>query len=1534
MPGERDGPSAKHTSWRGDWDAHPSAASSALIPWFLALVCLTLAALLVWLLLWPALAHKRTTHFLSMTGGGIDNQAGGVPPLLFAEDDARRLADVDVVIRHESRVLTSDKIDSVDEWLQLPPHAEDVLLVYVSAQGVSHVGKDATTTPYLLCADFVLLDSDRNGRVPLQAIAVDDLLKTLCRRQAAAKLLILDMGTVITDPRMGIVVNQFPSLLKDSVEKTGDPKLWVLTSHRLGQIAHRIYPLGNSLFGWSVMDRLRGRGDTDGDVTLGELYRDVVAECERISGGQQIPELLWGSGATSRPSEESRDVVLVGGLPQTAAEETEADASPSQAFRANVAPIPAGLRDLLRQAWQLRDDLEDDSEELDRGFWEPIEYAPYLWRHLNARLLDLEFRASGGVAIDKEQVQESVADYIKGLQSLREIQQVSVKPVLLQQLMRVAVDFHSAAGSPSRESFDLPSPEFDSVTKTVRTYYRVAYRAVDYVRWNGQQKALAANTISTDRWEGAITSLLESLIAFRKTLDRLDGQSANAELVGDLQTQGQQLADWRTELDALLDADVRSAIRAIDEPSGRLHAQLLLGSPLITAAQRDALRSALEDSVPKTVALHPESLPLRPGGVPLFRPPDPTLWREQLELESLLQTFLDHTEERETPTPLQQYLAAAKKATWDSTQEFLEMQKVATWLGEYYARLPDEIAVACEQKPARAERLVRLLDARDAMDVDQRVRSTAGLFPTLRFQAPKATGPWIVDWIPTPDRWIPSTSGAAPTLRLTTTPQTIVLQIESPGELPKSVQLQVAGVNPNELSIRGQDRRRELSSRPVELPVEPGGLVTLQIQAEKTAESVRPDGVLQFTLQASGQPSKTLPLNIRLPRPNQVSLLARCLVPNRPAMTRGADGLLLQPYPNRTTSFELQLANLSDEDKTVDVELWSVRRPEDARYGVGRLLDNRGEIPLLDFDTAARGALLANAKSLALPSNSPPRVIIFDTPSAATPASTEQNVPTDSSATEATDSAAAPPEFDVTDGMVCIIRNTEKPTDPAEHWVKWVEIKPLAPSVYLDMSSRYSADEGKIVIALRRKDDANDQRLPENLAGETSIEVVLEQRDKLLTEARGDPSVTIPQDTQTGQIVLEGIPPQTGDRMIQLPITIDGYPRAFVQRLNLSGTGGGVNSPRQIRIAALSMEDRVYTTASGSSLPGLQVEPRTLPEDQAAAFAVPVVGEGEPITVFLEIDTFADDAFSDPRREDYDEIRVGWEGAPTKLYSDRQVEIKFTDFLPGEGRFTLRSTVQDCVVSLPTGRYRGPKKIFADGRIDGKVIPPDQIDVLLDHLPPRVEDFRILEETVPKGKPIRVLLTTTDWSGLAQVKAGLTDARDGKLPPDTPLLSEVGRRVGDRNELRFSLATDDDKISAGSSYWVQFEATDQVGHSVKTDVNNVAPVRVIITAPREMERREAAPPVVTGTLTGFVIFGEVGFGTRPANFPVQIRGNGISKRAITQAAGVFRFLDIPAGEYVLSASGTLPLGGSKKGEIQVKLEKQEDYNQEFVIPIE
>ena len=88
------------------------------------------------------------------------------------------------------------------------------------------------------------------------------------------------------------------------------------------------------------------------------------------------------------------------------------------------------------------------------------------------------------------------------------------------------------------------------------------------------------------------------------------------------------------------------------------------------------------------------------------------------------------------------------------------------------------------------------------------------------------------------------------------------------------------------------------------------------------------------------------------------------------------------------------------------------------------------------------------------------------------------------------------------------------------------------------------------------------------------------------------------------------------------------------------------------------------------------------------------------------------------------------------------------------------------------------------------------------------------------------------------------------------------------------------------------------------------------------------------TTAGRVIFGEVGFGTRPANFPVQIRGNGISKRVVTQSGGVFRFLDIPAGEYVVSASGTLPLGGSKKGEIQVKLEKKEDYNQEFVIPIE
>ncbi len=581
----------------------------------MALLCLALVGVFVWLVVIPFFRHRLTTHVAALTPGNLDNWT--VPPILFVDEDLQPLSQRSDLSWHDLRgLLDARLIETLPARLQevVPEHA-DVLIVYATAQGISRDGEAC-----LLCTDE---DSRISGNEPNQrrsVYPVRDLLRRLGELNVPLKLLVLDFGNLVSDPRMGMVVNEFPVLLAQAVAEQTDQRLWVLASHSVGEASYASAQQRHSVFGRSLASGLAGQADADdlsrrdGFVSLWELYRHVTVECRQATGGRQTPLLLRSGpsqpsrraaaqqlrlvqvrttkgerpleeppspvvhppaeapptatkpsneqprrasstarlcatrarlhGArtraartrsrtrrTRRQSRVSRPVrrprqphprrvecparsvdrerphepepgrgctgrivmgrnvwrcrlavTLIAAATLTGCRRSEpapsSDPEPPQVTptgtAAAVSLLPRDLGQDLEQAWTLRDQLQQPGT--DDTAWIPAEYAPHLWRRLNARLLDLDLRARGGAAFDKQAVSNVVREYSSGLQGIGGQPSLSEGTDVLRRLTQAAVDFHSPAEMPRRSSFRAESPELQEIGRYARGNLRRSTR--------------------------------------------------------------------------------------------------------------------------------------------------------------------------------------------------------------------------------------------------------------------------------------------------------------------------------------------------------------------------------------------------------------------------------------------------------------------------------------------------------------------------------------------------------------------------------------------------------------------------------------------------------------------------------------------------------------------------------------------------------------------------------------------------------------------------------------------------------------------------------------------------------------------------------------------------------------------------------------------------------------------------------------------------------------------------------------------------
>ena len=267
----------------------------------LTVVFLGLAALFTWLL-WPAHWPGVRLAVLPVTGYDI-----AFPPVPFSPADVAEWTGslpeghTEILSELQRSATMTGLHDGLQKLLKAP---DEVLILYVSAHGVSDAGM-----PYLLCSDYmreavgsgatlkVALPGEASGPGEKGRLPLEDVLRQVQQCRSGMKLVLLDCTHIAADPRLGMVVNEFPHLLEGAVRKTADPHLWVLACCRPLEVSHVSYAEKRSLFSQFVTEGLRGLADTNDDrrVDLAEFHafvRDGVA-------GAVAQEAAWA--LTQRP---------------------------------------------------------------------------------------------------------------------------------------------------------------------------------------------------------------------------------------------------------------------------------------------------------------------------------------------------------------------------------------------------------------------------------------------------------------------------------------------------------------------------------------------------------------------------------------------------------------------------------------------------------------------------------------------------------------------------------------------------------------------------------------------------------------------------------------------------------------------------------------------------------------------------------------------------------------------------------------------------------------------------------------------------------------------------------------------------------------------------------------------------------------------------------------------------------------------------------------------------------------------------------
>jgi hypothetical protein len=1101
---------------------------------------------------------------------------------------------------------------------------------------------------------------------------------------------------------------------------------------------------------------------------------------------------------------------------------------------------------VLLRLWWLRDELQQRQNPRQVS---PLDFAPHRWRNLNARLLVAEQQFLAGS--DPGELIESLLELVgecEELQGLLAGDASSRSSGLARSPGRWTTLWQQYQQSPEFADQHPEDPLLREGLDAQRQLRWAVFRLPWYVQWQATELAML-NVMGSQR---DVNDQVSHCRALQQLLESLAGtplEEASLRLIRDRQRQV-------VEGDRIL---VQSVARRLEDAEQAELATVrqrrlaaMLSTPLLEAASRCvALARVLLPCEDRPVT---ENWQIAPPAMPRWQDVD----EGSRVLASLTWNMLELAGTVDRPT----------RGTSDGIDALREdaarIRKEFESLASLSARGSSPGLGDSPQPDDEAFHRLLLADPRDLL-VDN-------VYPRSGLQPPTKPAKLFLAEMTPPvlamDRWervvLPVAVDGSTGDELTVTlqfPADQIQLVDGSGTPPSStsdVARQIRSGQP--LLVR---RSSGSAHGGWELPLYVRALTTATVRAGETR--------LDVSLASTGVESATVPLTWSLPAPpNQVRLLARRegagLEQELPA------GLRLRPHPNRTTGYEFFLVNESLKARKVTVTMLRAERaPASVRRAPGRFFegvtfdDRIGRLMLTSNDRIRPDLLrtrsiLSTAEPVALSADlAQVRIPLIPAGTPSVPEAT------------ATSGEPAPPAalftaMDVSDGLICVITDVDRPD---EQWIHWLELYPLAPRNYLQAQARYEA--GRIYVSVS---PADRNLVPVPLGEEKAISVYLHSTE---VNAEASRVAKIESADQAPVQVWLAAPQDEQPRTVWLDV--DGVPRAFAFEI-VCRAGARGEDLRQQR-----WQIEIHQLATDPEAP----QPVTRDRDRPMAFR-----ENQTLWTDLRTD-MPINAFEGFAHDDVIEIGLG-EEPPLRFFSERAARTELSEVQGGT--LLLKTVVTDHRVPLDIAGRRGEVRVGARARYRGSE-ERDLVPVILDGIPPRVSRLSFVASTIPQGTKLAVQVVAEDMgSGVASIRVGFDRDGNGELDEaDQPL------------EVEQSFATvqlDTAELQVGKSYRVLAEAKDRVGL-----VSPLVRQDVMIIAPKVPEK-ETAP--TKGNIRGSVLFGGTAAVSRNL-VTVSIEGSGVSP-VKTGAGGSFEFRDVPAGTYTLKASGSflnMPCVGEVKG---------------------
>ncbi|MEO1498413.1 MAG: carboxypeptidase-like regulatory domain-containing protein [Planctomycetota bacterium] len=1493
-------------SWQGSAASRPTSTKPARFALLLILLGLVLG--FGWLIVQLLAYQPPRTHFVLVKTGPIDRLSA--PPLPFERGTLGRLEEAAAGLRLAGDAVIETTLQEASQAIdRLRAEPSDVVLVYVHANGVSADAKSGR----LLTGAFDL-------NIPQEgAILVEDLVQAVANQPASAKVILFDAGRVAPDPRRGVLANRFASAVDAAVQSADDPSLFAITSHADQQVsgigqAERCTPLGAA-----VATSLSGLAtDFDGqadEISLADLGAFSLVSVAEASGGAQTPVLAstavtrskllddraastviaWrtappSTGENDRPSaddepseedaseqeesdggeespettpEEPSDVETAGPGDEQVAAEAATETPATDDGDATDTEVAAPPQALV-QAWEAFHRMRSPD---DRAAPSPEVGAPHRWRRIARQL--------------------TVTDLLAGGDNLPSLAQDA--EVLLEDLLELEKSLRS--GGVTAFPADWPP----SLTRAFADCQAATSNAAELVDYHAGLTACTLNgapSTLTDSITKLIGAIREANAEYaRLSTTPLTSWEDARRFEGTVRT----VRSARRAADRLLNAQLDAGIENVSSPAERRRLEALLQTSLLDASQRERARKAL-------AAVEPPQLPGRAVIERAIR---------QNPRSEKTAASLKHAKLVTRLARLAGYSSRAEART------LTDLTDLQSSLREFFSTLPQSLSVDATSP--------------DAINEPTRIVAAAVVHPV---DAPSITStPRLGVALRAPARFTLAALGsnAARPLRLGE-PMVIRWRLEAKNIDAPGVTLTLGGdENADELL----DLRLAESSEPIrlgdswDLTLAAGGGpidVAIEVSARKTVTAdARRLAELELTAAAEGQPAVADTASIRLPRPIDFTLMARCVDPELPWKSSENGILRLRPYPNRTTEFEFALRNESDNVETVDFALAPAPALRSASWAPGLLASPAGEVfsPLqgwLDgqsLEALCGSAVAATAKPITLAAGKAAERLRLARPAAP--------------AAEGEDPPAERAPDGVSNGLLGIV--TRDKGEP-KRLLFWIELTPQRPAEYLDFDGwleRGRAGGYRLVVdtALRTLNRSGGRRAPPGVAKQP-ISVTLAGNCKLFP----GPILFTEIDGERGSATLARDVP-SGARST-FSVAADRYPRAFVAEADTGATNDEGIEPADeytaIAIQSVAMSDslresRLRWDLSPPAFPPPKKEPegvesRSLACDPRSPCVFDVRRGGSDIEVRLAVDAPPDAFHSDQQdgRGDYVNLRLsedtdtGWTSIDERrLYADRRTTTQLVD-VSGSGGLRLRCRVRDQSVRLKPragvgsdSRLRVNAELFLNGR---RVADDDRL-LLLDARPPEIS-FLLDERRLPSGATqVKAIVVANDLSGIQQLEAWVTKS---EAQPEDPAAfakrlepARSGRESAPRRE-----ALDIPFEGEPDRYYVHLRAVDGSGKA-----EFAKPMRFVVLKP-EPTVEEAEQPLI-GDIRGVLLAG----GKAAHNIAVAIKGkpNFTAKSA---RDGTFVIKNVPGGTYTLTAEGAAR-NIMYEGEMEIELAEPGDY---------